>query len=66
MKRAKKLYRRRTNVAPRTPKRIGVARGLFEVPDCIDPHNDDVLAAFDPKRHGGEVMVLAPRGREVV
>lgn len=27
-------------------KRIGVARGLFEVPDTIDAHNDEVAQLF--------------------
>ncbi|MDR7927358.1 type II toxin-antitoxin system prevent-host-death family antitoxin [Acidithiobacillus thiooxidans] len=27
-------------------KRIGVAKGLFEVPDNIDMHNDDVARLF--------------------
>ena len=27
-------------------KRIGVAKGLFEVPDSIDQHNDEVARLF--------------------
>jgi antitoxin (DNA-binding transcriptional repressor) of toxin-antitoxin stability system len=27
-------------------KRIGVARGLFEIPDNIDAHNDEVARLF--------------------
>lgn len=27
-------------------KRIGVAKGLFEVPDSIDAHNDEVAMMF--------------------
>ena len=27
-------------------KRIGVAKGLFEVPDTIDAHNDEVAQLF--------------------
>jgi antitoxin (DNA-binding transcriptional repressor) of toxin-antitoxin stability system len=27
-------------------KRIGVAKGLFEVPDSIDAHNDEVARLF--------------------
>lgn len=27
-------------------KRIGVAKGLFEVPDSIDTHNDEVARLF--------------------
>ena len=29
-----------------TGKRIGVAKGRFEVPDSIDPHNDEVARMF--------------------
>lgn len=29
-----------------TGKRIGVAKGLFEVPDTIDAHNDEVSRLF--------------------
>lgn len=27
-------------------KRLGVAKGLFEVPDSIDTHNDEVAQSF--------------------
>jgi antitoxin MazE len=30
------------------------------------PSLDEMLAAFDPKRHGGEAMPLRPVGREVL
>ena len=30
------------------------------------PSLDDMLARFDPERHGGEVMAFAPVGREVL
>ena len=30
------------------------------------PSLEDMLARFDPKRHGGEVMAYAPIGKEVV
>ena len=29
-----------------TGKRLGVAKGLFEVPDDIDAHNEEVFALF--------------------
>lgn len=29
-----------------TGKRLGVAKGLFEVPDTIDAHNDEVARLF--------------------
>ncbi|MCX9158078.1 type II toxin-antitoxin system Phd/YefM family antitoxin [Niveibacterium sp. 24ML] len=31
---------------PAAGARIGVAKGLFEVPDDIDAHNDEVAALF--------------------
>ncbi|MBV8260508.1 type II toxin-antitoxin system Phd/YefM family antitoxin [Paraburkholderia sp. JHI2823] len=36
-------------LAPETPveRRIGVAKGAFEVPDDIDAHNDEVAALFN-------------------
>lgn len=33
------------NTMPSSQK-IGIARGLFEVPDSIDVHNDDVAKLF--------------------
>nr|WP_305775374.1 hypothetical protein [Ferrovum sp.] len=33
------------NSAP-TGQRLGIARGLFEVPDSIDTHNDEVARLF--------------------
>jgi len=30
------------------------------------PSMDDMLARFDPERHGGEVMAFAPVGKEVL
>lgn len=32
--------------APSSGKRLGVAKGLFEVPDDIDAHNDEVARLF--------------------
>ncbi len=31
-----------------------------------EPTLDEMLAAFDPQRHAGEVMAFAPVGREVL
>jgi hypothetical protein len=31
-----------------------------------EPTLEEMLAAFDPGRHGGEVMVVAPVGAEVL
>lgn len=32
--------------APNNDKRIGVAKGIFKVPDNIDSHNDEVAKLF--------------------
>lgn len=32
--------------APSPERRIGIARGRFEVPDSIDEHNDEVVRLF--------------------
>ncbi|WP_144426481.1 hypothetical protein [Burkholderia pseudomallei] len=37
-----------------TGPRLGVARGVFEVPDDIDAHNDEVAALF----HGSSIETL--------
>ncbi len=34
-----------------TGKRIGVAKGMFEVPDDIDAHNDEVARLFQGGQH---------------
>lgn len=31
----------------------------------MKPQLPDMLAAFDPKRHGGELMAFRPLGKEV-
>jgi antitoxin MazE len=31
-----------------------------------EPNLEEMLAAFDPKKHRGEVMAFPPVGREVV
>lgn len=36
--------------APPTDKRIGVAKGVFVVPDDIDTHNDEVARLFIGER----------------
>lgn len=33
-------------IQPDTSRRIGIARGEFEVPEDIDAHNDEVAALF--------------------
>ena len=50
-----------------TRVRITVQRGRIIV-ETVDqlPSLEAMLAAFDPVRHGGEVMAFAPVGKEVL
>ena len=48
-----------------TPVRVSVEPGRIVIETQLEPTLDDMLAAFDPKRHGGEVMSFAPVGVEV-
>ncbi len=49
-----------------TPVRVTVEPGRIVIETQAEPTLDDMLAAFDPKRHGGEVMSFAPVGVEVL
>jgi antitoxin MazE len=50
-----------------TPVRLVVDAGRLVVEKVQRrPTLEEMLAAFDPKRHGGEVMAFAPVGREVL
>ncbi len=49
-----------------TPVRVSVEPGRIVIETQAEPTLDDMLAAFDPKRHGGEVMSFAPVGVEVL
>ena len=48
-----------------TPVRIIAEPGRIIVEAATKERSlEEMLAAFDPKRHGGEVMAWAPRGKE--
>lgn len=47
-----------------TPVRIVVKRGRIVIDAETEPTLEDMLALFDAKRHGGEVMAFAPLGLE--
>lgn len=49
-----------------TPVRIVVEPGRIVIESDTEPTLDAMLAAFDPKRHGGEAMAFAPVGVEVL
>ena len=47
-----------------TPVRVVVEPGRIVIEADTEPTLDAMLAAFDPKRHGGEAMAFAPVGVE--
>lgn len=51
-------------VADGSPVRVTVKPGLIVIETETVPTLDAMLAAFDPKRHGGEVMADRPVGVE--
>jgi antitoxin MazE len=53
-------------VAEGTPVRVTAKPGRIVIETAVEPSLDQMLAAFDRKRHGGEVMADAPVGAEVV
>lgn len=49
-----------------TPVRVSVEPGRIVIETELEPTLQDMLAAFDPKRHGGEAMAFAPVGVEII
>lgn len=49
-----------------TRVRVTVAPGRMVVEAETEPTLEQMLAAFDPVRHGGEVLSAVPVGREVI
>lgn len=47
-----------------TPVRVIVKPGRIVIESETEPSLEQMLAAFDPVKHGGEVMADAPRGVE--
>ena len=47
-----------------TPVRVLVQPGRIVIESDTEPSLDQMLAAFDPAKHGGEVMADAPLGVE--
>ena len=52
-------------VSEGTRVRIVVKPGRIVIEADTEPTLDAMLAAFDPKRHRGEVMAFAPLGVEI-
>lgn len=51
-------------VAEGSPVRVTVKPGRILIETEVDPTLDQMLAAFDPKKHGGEAMADQPLGKE--
>lgn len=47
-----------------SPVRVSVKPGRIIIESETEPTLEDMLAKFDPARHGGEVMADSPRGVE--
>lgn len=51
-------------VAEGSPVRVIVKPGRIVIESETEPSLEQMLAAFDPMKHGGEAMADAPRGVE--
>jgi antitoxin MazE len=51
-------------VAEGSPVRVTVKPGRIVIETDVEPKLDQMLAAFDPKKHGGEVMADRPVSKE--
>lgn len=51
-------------VAEGSPVRVTVKPGRIVIETEVEPTLDQMLAAFDPKKHGGEAMADHPVGKE--
>ncbi|MFM7532472.1 MAG: hypothetical protein ACKO5J_08290 [Rubrivivax sp.] len=51
-------------VAEGSPVRVTVEPGRIVVETDVEPTLDQMLAAFDPTKHGGEAMADRPVGNE--
>ena len=61
-----KAVARAAGVTEGTRVRITAQRGRIVIEtETPEPTLEQMLAAFDPQRHGGEVMAFAPVGKEV-
>jgi len=49
-----------------TRVRVSAKPGRIVIETDVDPTLEQMLSAFDPKRHAGEVMADAPVGLEVI
>lgn len=62
-----KMVAKTAGVHAGTPVRIVAQPGRIVIEaEQKEATLDEMLAAFDPQRHGGEAMAFAPVGREVL
>ena len=52
-------------VAAGTPVRVTVQPGRIVIESDVEPSLEQMLASFDPQKHGGEFMADGARGVEV-
>lgn len=52
-------------VAEGSRVRVTVKPGRIVIETEVEPTLDQMLAAFDPRKHGGEVMADRPVGKEM-
>lgn len=53
-------------VAAGTPVRVTVMPGRISIEAETEPTLEQMLAKFDPVKHGGEIMAGGPVGAEVI
>ena len=51
-------------VSEGSPVRVTVNPGRIVIETEVEPSLEQMLAAFDPKKHGGEAMADRPVGKE--
>jgi antitoxin MazE len=61
---AVRLTKPMASVAAGSPVRVTVEPGRIVIETEVEPTLDEMLAAFDPKKHGGEAMADRPVGKE--
>ena len=62
-----KAVAKAAGVTEGTRVRISARRGRIVMEaEPPEPTLEEMLAAFDPKRHGGEVMAFEPVGKEII
>jgi antitoxin MazE len=61
-----KAMAKAAGVSEGTRVRVSAKPGRIVIETEVEPTLEQMLASFDPKRHGGEVMATAPVGLEII